>query len=290
MQWTEHEAANGGTNFILICIDVLSKKLRARPMQNKSAAATIDALDSIFKEGVIPKKVGMDKGREFVNNDFKAFLKKAGVKYFTTEDDVTKAMISERVIQTLRRTIRAWMTHNNTHTYVPRLQDFVRGYNKTPHKSLGYIAPDDVTNENLIAAKFGAPLTRADRMKPLNRATLLRVGDLVRVSAKKAPFLRAHSFLFSEELFVVNKVQRTQPPTYKLINLDQTPVAGSFYQRELQKVNKNLETEEFLIEKIIRYKKKGGKKMALIQWKGYDQVTTPVPHPRSFNFAPSLLT
>ena len=82
---------------------------------------------------------------------------------------------------------------------------------------------------------------------------------------------------------MIDKVQRTSPPTYKLINLDQTPVAGSFYKRELQRVKKDLETEEFLIEKILRYKKKGGKKMALIQWKGYDQV------PQNFFFSQFFL-
>ena len=56
------------------------------------------------------------------------------------------------------------------------------------------------------------------------------------------------------------------------MNQDESPVAGTFYGPELQRVEKDLETEEFLIEKILKYKTTGGKKMALVSWMGYDQV------------------
>lgn len=53
-------------------------------------------------------------------------------------------------------------------------------------------------------------------------------------------------------------------PSYKIKEYDGTPVKGTFYEEELQKVNMG-EDSFFRIEKVL--KKKDGK--ALVSWKGW---------------------
>ena len=83
------------------------------------------------------------------------------------------------------------------------------------------------------------------------------VGNHVRISKYKNVFSKGYEPNWSEEIFLVHKVQNTVPWTY-LIN----EIIDSFYGKESQKTDQ----KEFRIEKVI--KKKGNK--LYVKWKGYD--------------------
>ena len=68
---------------------------------------------------------------------------------------------------------------------------------------------------------------------------------------------------WSEEVFTVDKIQYTNPITYKLKDLRGEDIKGSFYELELLEA----EQDVFRIDKIIRRDYK--KKQALVSWKGY---------------------
>ena len=75
-------------------------------------------------------------------------------------------------------------------------------------------------------------------------------------------FSKGYTPNWSEEVFVVNKVENTVPWTYLINDLNGKEIKGSFYEKELQKTDQ----KEFRIVKVI--KKKGNKLYA--KWKGYD--------------------
>ena len=60
----------------------------------------------------------------------------------------------------------------------------------------------------------------------------------------------------------LKKIKNTVPWTYVINDLNGEEITGTFYEKELQK----LDQEEFRIEKVI--KKKGDK--LYVKWKGYD--------------------
>ena len=60
----------------------------------------------------------------------------------------------------------------------------------------------------------------------------------------------------------MKNVKNTVPWTYVLSDLKGQEIIGAFYEKELQKNNK----QEFRIEKVI--KRKGNK--LYVKWKGYD--------------------
>ena len=68
---------------------------------------------------------------------------------------------------------------------------------------------------------------------------------------------------WTEEIFTIDKIQYTNPITYKLKDLNNEEIQGSFYEPELLKAKQ----EVFRIEKVIRRDYK--KKLALVKWKGY---------------------
>ena len=68
---------------------------------------------------------------------------------------------------------------------------------------------------------------------------------------------------WTEELFIIDKIQHTDPITYKLKDLNNEEIQGSFYEEELLKATQAI----FRIEKVIQRDNK--KKRALVKWKGY---------------------
>ena len=89
-----------------------------------------------------------------------------------------------------------------------------------------------------------------------------KLGDRVRISKYKIIFAKGYTPSWSEEIFVIKKVKNTVPWTYVINDLNGEEIMGTFFEKELQKINQ----EEFRIEKVIKTK---GDKM-YVKWKGYD--------------------
>ena len=90
------------------------------------------------------------------------------------------------------------------------------------------------------------------------------MGDRVRLNKKFRQFKKSYLPGWTEEVFVVARVMSGVVPTYKIKEWDGTPVEGTFYAEDLQKVNVN-DDDLFRIEKIV--KRKGDK--VLVPWKGW---------------------
>ena len=89
-----------------------------------------------------------------------------------------------------------------------------------------------------------------------------KICDKVRISKYKT-FDKGYTPNWTEEIFTVDKIQYTNPITYKLKDLNDEGIQGNFYEAELLKGKQDL----FRINKVIRRDYK--KKLALVEWKGY---------------------
>ena len=87
-------------------------------------------------------------------------------------------------------------------------------------------------------------------------------GDHVRISKYKNIFAKGYTPNWSEEDFVIKKIKYIVPWTYVIDDLNIEEITGTFYEKELQKIDQ----QEFRIEKVI--KKKCYK--LYVKWKGYD--------------------
>jgi len=68
---------------------------------------------------------------------------------------------------------------------------------------------------------------------------------------------------WTTEVFKVLKVKSTNPVTYEIQDYMGTPINGSFYEEELQKVK---DKNAFLVEKILKRKNN----QVLVKWRGVD--------------------
>ena len=80
-----------------------------------------------------------------------------------------------------------------------------------------------------------------------------KVGDHARISKYKNIFAKWYTQNWSEKVFLVSKVKDTVPWTLVTSDLNGEPIAGSLYEKELQKTSQ----EKFGIEKV--FKRKGDK-------------------------------
>ena len=91
-----------------------------------------------------------------------------------------------------------------------------------------------------------------------------QVGDFVRLNKKHRPFKKGYLAGWTEEVFVVTHVRRHPVVTYRLSEWDGTPIKGTFYEPDVQKVQVS-DDSLFRVEKVL--KRKG--RNVLVQWKGW---------------------
>ena len=106
-------------------------------------------------------------------------------------------------------------------------------------------------------------LLREDFAKEVNdNAPKLNVGDHVKISKYKIIFSKGYTPNWSEDVFVIKKIKNAVPWTYVIDDLNGEEITGTFYEKELQKID----LQEFRIEKVIKI---NGDKL-YVKWKGYD--------------------
>ena len=77
-------------------------------------------------------------------------------------------------------------------------------------------------------------------------------GDKVRISKYKRHFEKGYTPNWTEEIFIIDKINMTNPVTYQVRDLNNENILGSFYTLELSPVKQNI----FRIEKVERDNKK----------------------------------
>ena len=244
---------NKGIRYLLTVIDILSKYAWVQPLKDKKGPTVVQAFNHILKEGRKPLKLQTDKGKEFYNKDMTQWLKKNNIVHFSTGGDA-KAAVVERFNRTLKERLYRYFTAANTLSFTHVLQDLVKGYNASTHSSI-QMAPKDVTIKNekqVWNTLYGKP--------PKHRKPTLKKGDVVRLNKIHRPFEKGYLPGWTEEVFLVDKVKPF--PAYKLTEWDGTPVEGTFYEEDLQKV---YVTDVFRVEKVLKRRKN----QLLVKWKGW---------------------
>ena len=263
---------NDKIQYLLVVIDIFSRYLWIEPLLDKRSKSIIEAFKTIFAGGRIPEKLRSDAGSEFVNRWVKDYLKSKNIYFFTTRNTETKASFVERVIRSFRDKMFRFLTKNHTYRYIDHLQELVHSYNLTPHRSLHNLSPSQVNDGNEADLWAFQYLTTKKMIKDVKRRYIrykFKVGDTVRLTHIKHPFRRSYQEQWTTELFKVNQRFQLQGiPMYKVKDFQDKPIEGTFYQSELQKVEKN-EDELWKISKILKKRKRGGKTEYLVQFEGW---------------------
>ena len=240
---------NKGFRFLLCVIDIYSKYAWVFPLKDKKGVSIVAAFQSILKKSNRkPDKIWVDKGSEFYNRSMKSWLEKNNIEMYSTRNE-GKSVVAERFIRTIKNKIYKYMTSRSKNVYIDKLDDIVHKCNNKKHRTIN-MKPIDVKNNTYI--DFGKAVN--------DNNPKFKVGDHVRISKYK--MLKVYTPNWSEEDYMIKKIKNTVPWKYVIDDLNGEEIIGTFYEKELQKIDQ----QEFRIEKVI--KKKGDK--LYDKWHGYD--------------------
>ena len=141
------------------------------------------------------------------------------------------------------------MTSISKNVYIDKLDDKVNKYINTYHSTIKMKHVD--VKQNILT------LVKKLMINILNLKSMI----LLEYQNIKPFFAKGYVPNWSEEVFVITKVQNTFPGTYVISDLKDKEIVGTFYEKELQKTNQ----KEFRVEKVIKRK---GEKL-YVKWKSY---------------------
>ena len=113
------------------------------------------------------------------------------------------------------------------------------------------------------------------KRRKLSCTQALKKGTHVRLLLAKAEkvFQKSYEVLYTDEIFVIDRIIRKFPYTYYLKDLNGEPIEGLVYRQEMQVASL---PKKAIISKVLKKEvdKKSGKIRYLVSWQGY---------PESFN-------
>lgn len=255
---------NDGFRYILLTIDVFTRKAYARPLKTKSGKEVSQAFQDILKSNNIKiEKIMTDRGKEFFNKDFKSVLNEYKIYHYVSNNQEIKASLVERLQRTIKSKLFRYFTHSNTYRYLDVLQDIILSYNETVHSSHD-MKPNQINYDN--QEEVWQRLYNQDNLstRAINK---FNIGDKVRISKYSTIFEKGYLPAWSEEVFTVSRIHDTTPIVYSLKDAASDELEGTWYEPELQKVN--IEDNIYKIESIVGQRKVNGKSQYLVKWVGY---------------------
>ena len=157
-----------------------------------------------------------------------------------------KSVVAKRFIRTLKNKIFKHMTAISKNVYWDVLDNIVNKYNNTVHRTIK-IKSIDVTDDSYTE------YNESSNKKDLK----FKVDDNVRISKYKNIFAKRYTPNQSADVFTVSKIKNTVPWTYVISDLNDEPITGSFYEKELQK-NQSRKIQNRKSDNLY------------VKWKGYD--------------------
>ena len=261
VEMQEWSKENEGFRYMLNVVDVFSKYAWSIPMKDKTALTTLNAFKQIVESSKrTPKHIWVDQGKEFYNKHMDEWIKENNIIRYSTYGEHKSAVV-ERFNRTLKTNMWKRFTAENTRNWINMLDKLLLNYNNKFHSTIKMTPTEASKQKNKTQV-----LENKIYLEHGNENPKFKVGDKVRISRVKGLFEKGYLPNWSEALYIVDTVKKTNPYTYTVRDMNGEEVLGSFYTEELQKSTQ----EVFRIEKIIRKKKINGIEHGLVKWLGYN--------------------
>jgi hypothetical protein len=209
------------------------------------------------------------------------FFGKKRIYKLASKNSKIKAGVAERAIQTLKNRLTMiyyqvlflnnfyrlykYFSEKNTTDWVTPLTKFLHAINNSVCRSTG-VKPSSVNKKNwpkLWKRLYGHLYGEINHYK----TPKLNKGDTVRITLPKEIFSKGYFPTRSDRIYTVRKAIAGMPEYYKLRYNEGDIVKGRFYKPELVKTILD-ENTTYRVEKVIRSRKKNGRKQFLVKFIG----------------------
>ena len=232
--------------YVLMCIDVHSRYLLARPMTNRKNETILKNMKDIFDEMGYPQNINCDN--EFNTTVLNKFFEKNDIKlYFSQPDEINKNAIVERVNSTIANMLQRHRTATGKYDWYNILPKIVANYNNTFHTTIK-AKPSDVFNGDDI-----------NKQEIVKLQVQFKVGEKVRIKLKRSIFAKGDSLSHSKTIYIIEAINGNK---ISLKNTDTEQVLKTTYKpyeitpiKNIQYV-KNKEEKEEQEHKSVQLQKK----------------------------------
>lgn len=253
---------NKGYSYILLIIDIFTRKLWAYLMKKRDDANVSKVLEQ-FVDKYHPHIIISDNEKAFLSKKAENIYEENNIKHITAEPTDHKALgVIDRVSKTIKIIIMKHMHNKNNGKYVDYLPEIIANYNSTPHTSLLGLTPDEATQPKNFQLLFDYNLEKGKNNT--THSQQFKVGDSIRIRNRKETFERAYDKKYSDIRTIVS-IEK---------NVAQLDDDTSVNLRRLRKVD--ADTEKVSSKKMdelakeTKVKKKVQKEHLEIKSKGYD--------------------
>jgi hypothetical protein len=286
---TYYADKNDGYKYLLVVIDVFSRYAWVQTIKDKKASSIVAAFENIIADYNKPRRLRTDGATDFSSKPFQKLLNSFDrpVVHVVTHNEV-QANFVERFIKTLKTKISRYIIQTNNMKYIDVLPKIVDSYNNTWHSGIRSepinvnwknakrlwwqmywpkknLNSDEIKlkkeqlkikKEEILLKKEQKETKKKTKIKKKN-IFKLKVEDKVRITTRREKFQREYDTRWTGEIFKIsNRFIRQGQGLYRIVDWFDEPVAGTFYERELQRVHVD-DTKEWKIEKVIKSRKKG---------------------------------
>ena len=263
---------NKGFRYILIGIDVLSKRVFAAPIKSKKFKDMREGFDHMFVQmprnsdatPYLPHRIFTDRGTEFESKEMKQYFDEKGIEKLKANTSAIKAALAERCIRNVKQRLYRYFSEKHTLIWMDVLPKIIDAINHSKCRVTG-MKPIDVNFKNAQSVwlkVYGNPYSQSSKLPRY------RKGDAVRIARDKGIFEKGYWPNFSDEIVEIDSVKRSNPHTYKLKDERGEMFKNKFYEQEIGKTKKNAGTS-YRIEKVIRKRKRKGKLELFVKFIGY---------------------
>ena len=260
---------NNGFKYLLTVIDVFTRFAYVQPLKSKTSSSIISAFEKIFNHSC-PTKLQTDRGKEFVNKEFKKFLKSYDVHLFHSNNIEIKCSLVERFNRTLKSKMFKYFTSKGTNKYIDVLDKLTRSYNNSKHR-ITKMRPNriDFKNKDKVFKNIYGYNTLRDLLYSRYQIPKFKIGDKVRIKYIMNKFDRGYYPNWSDQIYTIFKIRKKiDKNLYFIKDAHGNLIEKRFYNEELQKVKENL----YRVEKIIKRRHKNGKSELFVKWLNYPKT------------------
>ena len=181
----------------LVFININTRKGYAYKMSDKGKDSVLVALHKFINDAPDVAILTSDRDRAYLTDDVLRFLTEHHIEYHTTHNN------NHNILGIINRFIRTLRDMNNERDFTEaRMKELIDEYNKSPHRGIGYIAPDEMNSSR--ETKY----VKKTIEKNISNITL-KEGDRVRIIQDKNPLTKRRGNL-SNESYIIDDRDRNQ--------------------------------------------------------------------------------
>ena len=185
---------NKKIRFLLCVIDIFTKCAWIIPLKDERGITINNDFQKVLDESKRkPNIIWIDKGSKSYNRTMKSEIEESEIEMYLTHDE-GKSFVAGRFIKTSKNEIHKYMTSISKNMYIDKL-NIVNKYNNIYHTTIK-------KNPSALNQAYILTLNKENNKEGSN----FKVGDIVRISKYKNIFAKGFVPNWSEEVFVIRKV------------------------------------------------------------------------------------